>query len=166
MLLSLTGVGSIVATQWYTTLEENAARLESLFDSECVCVCSGLAVSPVSSFFAPSHQTPCGWQVELSHRTITYLKLIWWVFVYGHMVRIGFIWWETLPQDMAICSYINHGEKNPLDVTYICTDTLLRSVKIPFLLCFKWKTISWFSPFHGESTRLYSWYFPVFQNFD
>ncbi|NXV70356.1 CFA46 protein, partial [Molothrus ater] len=32
MLLSLTGVGSIVATQWYTTLEENAERLETLFE--------------------------------------------------------------------------------------------------------------------------------------
>ncbi|XP_066410721.1 cilia- and flagella-associated protein 46 [Molothrus aeneus] len=33
MLLSLTGVGSIVATQWYTTLEENAERLETLFEN-------------------------------------------------------------------------------------------------------------------------------------
>uniref|UniRef100_A0A8C3N363 Uncharacterized protein n=2 Tax=Geospiza parvula TaxID=87175 RepID=A0A8C3N363_GEOPR len=33
MLLSLTGVGSIVATQWYTNLEENAERLETLFEN-------------------------------------------------------------------------------------------------------------------------------------
>ncbi|XP_059333026.1 cilia- and flagella-associated protein 46 [Ammospiza nelsoni] len=33
MLLSLTGVGSVVATQWYTNLEENAGRLESLFEN-------------------------------------------------------------------------------------------------------------------------------------
>ncbi|KAF2976165.1 hypothetical protein EK904_014695 [Melospiza melodia maxima] len=37
MLLSLTGVGSVVAPQWYTSLEENAGRLESLFESECLC---------------------------------------------------------------------------------------------------------------------------------
>ncbi|NXB30205.1 CFA46 protein, partial [Eulacestoma nigropectus] len=33
MLLSLTGVGSVIATQWYTTLEENAERLEVLFEN-------------------------------------------------------------------------------------------------------------------------------------
>ncbi|NXY08229.1 CFA46 protein, partial [Pteruthius melanotis] len=33
MLLSLTGVGSVIATQWYTTLQENAERLEVLFKS-------------------------------------------------------------------------------------------------------------------------------------
>ncbi|NXE94795.1 CFA46 protein, partial [Menura novaehollandiae] len=33
MLLSLTGVGSVIATQWYTTLQENAERLEILFES-------------------------------------------------------------------------------------------------------------------------------------
>ncbi|XP_064572943.1 cilia- and flagella-associated protein 46 [Zonotrichia leucophrys gambelii] len=33
MLLSLTGVGSVVAMQWYTSLEENAGRLESLFEN-------------------------------------------------------------------------------------------------------------------------------------
>ncbi|NXM13284.1 CFA46 protein, partial [Ploceus nigricollis] len=33
MLLSLTGVGSIIATQWYTNLEENAERLETLFEN-------------------------------------------------------------------------------------------------------------------------------------
>ncbi|NXA69566.1 CFA46 protein, partial [Mohoua ochrocephala] len=33
MLLSLTGVGSVVATQWYTTLQENAERLEVLFEN-------------------------------------------------------------------------------------------------------------------------------------
>ncbi|NWW05280.1 CFA46 protein, partial [Oreocharis arfaki] len=31
MLLSLTGVGSVIATQWYTTFQENAERLEVLF---------------------------------------------------------------------------------------------------------------------------------------
>ncbi|XP_017664651.1 PREDICTED: cilia- and flagella-associated protein 46 isoform X1 [Lepidothrix coronata] len=31
MLLSLTGVGCVVATQWYTSLQENAERLEILF---------------------------------------------------------------------------------------------------------------------------------------
>ncbi|NXP47919.1 CFA46 protein, partial [Heliornis fulica] len=30
MLLSLTGVGSVIANQWYTTLQENAERLEIL----------------------------------------------------------------------------------------------------------------------------------------
>ncbi|RMB92507.1 hypothetical protein DUI87_31057 [Hirundo rustica rustica] len=34
MLLSLTGVGCIIATQWYTSLEENAERLETLFEME------------------------------------------------------------------------------------------------------------------------------------
>ncbi|KAM4896437.1 cilia- and flagella-associated protein 46 [Sylvia borin] len=34
MLLSLTGVGSVIATQWYTSLEENAERLETLFEME------------------------------------------------------------------------------------------------------------------------------------
>ncbi|NWT86000.1 CFA46 protein, partial [Lanius ludovicianus] len=33
MLLSLTGVGSVIATQWYTTLQENAERLEVLFQN-------------------------------------------------------------------------------------------------------------------------------------
>ncbi|XP_039927875.1 LOW QUALITY PROTEIN: cilia- and flagella-associated protein 46 [Hirundo rustica] len=33
MLLSLTGVGCIIATQWYTSLEENAERLETLFEN-------------------------------------------------------------------------------------------------------------------------------------
>ncbi|NXO15439.1 CFA46 protein, partial [Oriolus oriolus] len=33
MLLSLTGVGSVIATQWYTTLQENAERLEVLFEN-------------------------------------------------------------------------------------------------------------------------------------
>ncbi|NXN85541.1 CFA46 protein, partial [Bombycilla garrulus] len=33
MLLSLTGVGSVIATQWYTSLEENADRLETLFEN-------------------------------------------------------------------------------------------------------------------------------------
>ncbi|NXK66714.1 CFA46 protein, partial [Sylvietta virens] len=33
MLLSLTGVGCVIATQWYTSLEENAERLESLFEN-------------------------------------------------------------------------------------------------------------------------------------
>ncbi|NXS78225.1 CFA46 protein, partial [Erpornis zantholeuca] len=32
MLLSLTGVGSVIATQWYTTLQENAERLEVVFE--------------------------------------------------------------------------------------------------------------------------------------
>ncbi|NXS38413.1 CFA46 protein, partial [Pomatostomus ruficeps] len=33
VLLSLTGVGSVIATQWYTSLQENAERLEILFES-------------------------------------------------------------------------------------------------------------------------------------
>ncbi|KGL99400.1 Tetratricopeptide repeat protein 40, partial [Charadrius vociferus] len=33
MLLSLTGVRSIIANQWYTTLQENAERLEILSES-------------------------------------------------------------------------------------------------------------------------------------
>ncbi|NXS10655.1 CFA46 protein, partial [Neodrepanis coruscans] len=33
MLLSLSGVGCVVATQWYTSLEENAERLETLFQN-------------------------------------------------------------------------------------------------------------------------------------
>ncbi|NXM27889.1 CFA46 protein, partial [Oxyruncus cristatus] len=33
MLLSLTGVGCVVATQWYTSLQENAERLEMLFQN-------------------------------------------------------------------------------------------------------------------------------------
>ncbi|XP_035186668.1 cilia- and flagella-associated protein 46 isoform X3 [Oxyura jamaicensis] len=33
MLLSLTGVRSIIANQWYTTLQENAERLEFLFEN-------------------------------------------------------------------------------------------------------------------------------------
>ncbi|NXH63866.1 CFA46 protein, partial [Rhabdornis inornatus] len=33
MLLSLAGVGSVMGTQWYTSLEENAARLETLFEN-------------------------------------------------------------------------------------------------------------------------------------
>ncbi|XP_027548081.1 cilia- and flagella-associated protein 46 isoform X5 [Neopelma chrysocephalum] len=33
MLLSLTGVGCVVATQWYTSLRENAERLEILFQN-------------------------------------------------------------------------------------------------------------------------------------
>ncbi|NWU12145.1 CFA46 protein, partial [Cephalopterus ornatus] len=33
MLLSLTGVGCVVATQWYTSLQENAERLEILFQN-------------------------------------------------------------------------------------------------------------------------------------
>ncbi|NXS00572.1 CFA46 protein, partial [Oxylabes madagascariensis] len=33
MLLSLTGVGSVIATQWYTSLEENAKRVETLFEN-------------------------------------------------------------------------------------------------------------------------------------
>lgn len=34
MLLSLTGVRSIIANQWYTTLQENAERLEILSESK------------------------------------------------------------------------------------------------------------------------------------
>lgn len=34
MLLSLTGVGSIIANQWFTTLQENAERLDILSESE------------------------------------------------------------------------------------------------------------------------------------
>ncbi|XP_032922061.1 cilia- and flagella-associated protein 46 isoform X2 [Catharus ustulatus] len=33
MLLSLTGAGSVVTMQWYTSLEENAERLETLFEN-------------------------------------------------------------------------------------------------------------------------------------
>ncbi|NXA94124.1 CFA46 protein, partial [Melanocharis versteri] len=33
MLLSLTGAGSVIATQWYTTLQENAERLETLLEN-------------------------------------------------------------------------------------------------------------------------------------
>ncbi|NWX33718.1 CFA46 protein, partial [Notiomystis cincta] len=33
MLLSLTGVGSVIATQWYTTLQENAEKLETLLEN-------------------------------------------------------------------------------------------------------------------------------------
>ncbi|NXC89067.1 CFA46 protein, partial [Cercotrichas coryphoeus] len=33
MLLSLTGVGSVIATQWYSSLEENAERLETLLEN-------------------------------------------------------------------------------------------------------------------------------------
>ncbi|KFV62886.1 Tetratricopeptide repeat protein 40, partial [Dryobates pubescens] len=33
MLLSLTGVGSIIANQWFTTLQENAQRLGTLLES-------------------------------------------------------------------------------------------------------------------------------------
>ncbi|NWS98016.1 CFA46 protein, partial [Mionectes macconnelli] len=33
MLLSLTGVGCVVATQWYTSLQENSERLEILFQN-------------------------------------------------------------------------------------------------------------------------------------
>ncbi|NWR37128.1 CFA46 protein, partial [Tachuris rubrigastra] len=33
MLLSLAGVGCVVATQWYTSLQENAERLEMLFQN-------------------------------------------------------------------------------------------------------------------------------------
>ncbi|NXI26321.1 CFA46 protein, partial [Zosterops hypoxanthus] len=33
MLLSLTGVVSVIAPQWYTSLEENAERLETLFEN-------------------------------------------------------------------------------------------------------------------------------------
>ncbi|NXE15146.1 CFA46 protein, partial [Lophotis ruficrista] len=33
MLLSLTGVRSIIANQWYTTSQENAERLEILFEN-------------------------------------------------------------------------------------------------------------------------------------
>ncbi|NXB73264.1 CFA46 protein, partial [Donacobius atricapilla] len=33
MLLSLTGVGSVMAMQWYTSLEENAERLETVFEN-------------------------------------------------------------------------------------------------------------------------------------
>ncbi|NXM41055.1 CFA46 protein, partial [Gymnorhina tibicen] len=33
VLLSLTGVGSVIATQWYTTLQENAERLEVLMEN-------------------------------------------------------------------------------------------------------------------------------------
>ncbi|NWV78712.1 CFA46 protein, partial [Dasyornis broadbenti] len=33
MLLSLIGVRSVIATQWYTTLQENAERLETLFEN-------------------------------------------------------------------------------------------------------------------------------------
>ncbi|XP_066179467.1 cilia- and flagella-associated protein 46 [Sylvia atricapilla] len=33
MLLSLIGVGSVIAPQWYTSLEENAERLETLFEN-------------------------------------------------------------------------------------------------------------------------------------
>ncbi|NXC58908.1 CFA46 protein, partial [Aleadryas rufinucha] len=32
ILLSLSGAGSVIATQWYTTLQENAERLEVLFE--------------------------------------------------------------------------------------------------------------------------------------
>ncbi|NXU05816.1 CFA46 protein, partial [Buphagus erythrorhynchus] len=33
MLLSLTGAGCVIARQWYTSLEENAERLETLFEN-------------------------------------------------------------------------------------------------------------------------------------
>ncbi|NXC10139.1 CFA46 protein, partial [Orthonyx spaldingii] len=33
MLLSLIGVDSVIATQWYTTLQENAEKLEILFEN-------------------------------------------------------------------------------------------------------------------------------------
>ncbi|NWI46944.1 CFA46 protein, partial [Picathartes gymnocephalus] len=33
MLLSLTGIGSVIAMQWYTTLQENAERLETLLEN-------------------------------------------------------------------------------------------------------------------------------------
>ncbi|NXC98019.1 CFA46 protein, partial [Certhia brachydactyla] len=33
MLLSLAGVGSVIATQWYTSLEEHAGRVETLFEN-------------------------------------------------------------------------------------------------------------------------------------
>ncbi|NXT68439.1 CFA46 protein, partial [Chaetops frenatus] len=33
MLLSLTGVGSVIAMQWYSTFQENAERLETLMES-------------------------------------------------------------------------------------------------------------------------------------
>ncbi|NWR47437.1 CFA46 protein, partial [Regulus satrapa] len=33
VLLSLSGVGSVIALQWYTSLEENAERLETLFEN-------------------------------------------------------------------------------------------------------------------------------------
>ncbi|NXQ36931.1 CFA46 protein, partial [Alaudala cheleensis] len=33
VLLSLTGVGSVIIPQWYTSLEENAERLETLFEN-------------------------------------------------------------------------------------------------------------------------------------
>ncbi|NXQ48083.1 CFA46 protein, partial [Catharus fuscescens] len=33
MLLSLTGAGSVVTMQWYTSLEENAERLETLLEN-------------------------------------------------------------------------------------------------------------------------------------
>lgn len=78
MLLSLTGVVSVIAPQWYTSLEENAERLETLFESKClwcvfvICVClslcvfcfrhccvctQGLCVS-ASPFFAPYQIVP------------------------------------------------------------------------------------------------------------
>ncbi|NWV26010.1 CFA46 protein, partial [Origma solitaria] len=37
MLLSLAGVRSVIATQWYTTLQENAERLEILFKNLLSC---------------------------------------------------------------------------------------------------------------------------------
>lgn len=72
MLLSLTGVGSVITPQWYTTLQENAERLETLFECKCLCqlVCVLLQtlvyvlrdcvylLSPVSSSFAPYQILP------------------------------------------------------------------------------------------------------------
>lgn len=75
MLLSLTGVRSIIANQWYTTLQENAERLEILSESKYLCsslfacisfqtfVCihlwsAYLLVSHLSSFFAPHQILP------------------------------------------------------------------------------------------------------------
>ncbi|XP_014746146.1 PREDICTED: cilia- and flagella-associated protein 46 [Sturnus vulgaris] len=64
MLLSLAGAGSVMGTQWYTSWEENAARLETLFESKSWClvcpaagsVCTSLP--PGSSFSAPFQIPP------------------------------------------------------------------------------------------------------------
>lgn len=71
MLLSLTGVRSIIANQWYTTLQENAESLEILLESKylysslstdalfqmfvfiLLMGCVYLFFSPFSTVFAP-----------------------------------------------------------------------------------------------------------------
>lgn len=74
MLLSLTGAGSVVTMQWYTSLEENAERLETLFESECLCL---------SWLRCPLLQGLC-----VSACLLSLLSLL----LSKHMVRIGFIW--------------------------------------------------------------------------